>query len=57
MGVGKQALGITEGPYEWVIVDEAARASPMELVVGMQAGKRVLLVGNHLQLPPSYPRR
>lgn len=56
VGVGKQALGITEVPYDWVIVDEAARASPMELVVAMQAGKRVLLVGDHLQLPPSYPR-
>lgn len=56
VGIGKQALGITEVPYDWVIVDEAARASPMELVVAMQAGKRVLLVGDHLQLPPSYPR-
>ncbi|MBL8275061.1 MAG: NERD domain-containing protein [Pelomonas sp.] len=56
VGVGKQALGITDVPYDWVIVDEAARASPMELVVAMQAGKRVLLVGDHLQLPPSYPR-
>lgn len=56
VGVGKRALGITEVPYDWVIVDEAARASPMELVVAMQAGKRVLLVGDHLQLPPSYPR-
>jgi serine/threonine protein kinase len=56
VGVGKQTLGITDVPYDWVIVDEAARASPMELVVAMQAGKRVLLVGDHLQLPPSYPR-
>jgi len=56
VGVGKQALGITDVPYDWVIVDEAARASPMELVVAIQAGKRVLLVGDHLQLPPSYPR-
>lgn len=56
VGVGKQALGIADVPYDWVIVDEAARASPMELVVAMQVGKRVLLVGDHLQLPPSYPR-
>lgn len=56
VGVGKQALGITDVPYDWVIVDEAARASPMELVVAMQAGKRVLLVGDHLQLPPTCPR-
>ncbi|WP_439672914.1 non-specific serine/threonine protein kinase (plasmid) [Cupriavidus necator] len=56
VGVGKHTLGIVDVPYDWVIVDEAARSSPMELVVAMQAGKRVLLVGDHLQLPPSYPR-
>lgn len=55
VGIGKQALGIVDHSYDWVIVDEAARASPMELVVGMQAGKRLLLVGDHLQLPPTYP--
>jgi hypothetical protein len=54
VGVGKNALGITETAYDWVIVDEAARASPMELVVAMQCGRRVLLVGDHLQLPPTY---
>lgn len=55
VGVGKHALGIVDLPYDWVIVDEAARASPMELVVAMQAGNRVLLVGDHLQLLPTYP--
>lgn len=55
VGVGKQTLGIVDHAYDWVIVDEAARASPMELVVAIQAGRRVLLVGDHLQLPPSYP--
>lgn len=56
VGVGKHMLGIVDHSYDWVIVDEAARASPMELVVAMQAGKRVLLVGDHLQLPPMYPK-
>ncbi len=56
VGVGKHMLGIVDHVYDWVIVDEAARASPMELVVAMQAGRRVLLVGDHLQLPPIYPR-
>lgn len=55
VGIGKHALGIIDHAYDWVIVDEAARASPMELVVAMQAGRRVLLVGDHLQLPPIYP--
>ncbi len=55
VGVGKHALGIVDLAYDWVVVDEAARASPMELVVAMQAGRRVLMVGDHFQLPPTYP--
>lgn len=55
VGIGRHALGIVDHAYDWVIVDEAARASPLELVVAMQAGRRVLLVGDHFQLPPMYP--
>jgi hypothetical protein len=55
VGIGRHTLGIVDHAYDWVIVDEAARASPMELVVAMQAGRRVLLVGDHFQLPPLYP--
>ena len=55
VGIGKHALGIVDHAYDWVIVDEAARASPMELVIAMQSARRVLLVGDHFQLPPVYP--
>ena len=55
VGIGRHTLGIIDHAYDWVIVDEAARASPMELAVAMQAGRRVLLVGDHFQLPPLYP--
>lgn len=38
--------------YDTVIVDEAARASPMDLLIPMaQARKRIILVGDHKQLP------
>nr|WP_025827229.1 AAA domain-containing protein [Acetobacter persici] len=37
--------------YEYVIVDEAARVSPRDLMVAMAQGKRILLVGDHRQLP------
>lgn len=39
--------------YDWVIVDEAGRASPFELLVPMVQGKRVVLIGDHRQLPPT----
>ena len=37
--------------YEYVIVDEAARVSPPDLMVAMAQGKRIILVGDHRQLP------
>jgi superfamily I DNA and/or RNA helicase len=37
--------------YEYVIVDEAARVSPRDLMVAMVQGKRIILVGDHRQLP------
>ncbi|GIW92910.1 MAG: hypothetical protein KatS3mg110_0951 [Pirellulaceae bacterium] len=37
--------------YDYVIVDEAARATPPDLMVAMAQGKRIILVGDHRQLP------
>jgi len=38
--------------FDWVIVDEAARATAPELLVPIIRGKKVILVGDHRQLPP-----
>jgi len=37
--------------YEYVIVDEAARVTPPDLMVAMAQGRRIILVGDHRQLP------
>lgn len=38
--------------YDTVIIDEAARVSPMDLLIPMaQAARRIILVGDHKQLP------
>lgn len=37
--------------YNYVIVDEAARVSPRDLMIPMSQGKRIILVGDHRQLP------
>ncbi|MFC1760418.1 AAA domain-containing protein, partial [Candidatus Neomarinimicrobiota bacterium] len=37
--------------YDVVIVDEAARVSPRDLLIPMVQGKKVILVGDHRQLP------
>ncbi len=38
--------------FDWVIIDEAARATAPELLVPMIRGKKIILVGDHRQLPP-----
>lgn len=41
--------------YETVIVDEAARVSPADLMIPLaQAKRRIILVGDHRQLPHIY---
>lgn len=49
-GVGKVGLGHSM-EYDYVIVDEAARVSPRDLMVPMVQGRRIILVGDHRQLP------
>ncbi|MFZ9695626.1 MAG: DEAD/DEAH box helicase, partial [Chitinophagaceae bacterium] len=37
--------------FSLVIVDEAARANPLDLLIPMVKGRRIILVGDHKQLP------
>jgi hypothetical protein len=54
VGIGQVHIGIQDNIYDFVIIDEAARSIASELAIAMQSAKRVLLVGDHLQLPPLY---
>lgn len=54
VGIGRWNLGVSRNAYDWIVIDEAARATASELAVSMQVGKRILLVGDHFQLPPLY---
>lgn len=54
VGIGQRHIGIADNIYDWVIVDEAARSISSELAIAMQSGTRILLVGDHKQLPPLY---
>ena len=57
VGIGAGALHIEEMEFDWVSVDEAGRAQASELMIAMQCGRRVLLVGDHKQLAPMYEKR
>lgn len=56
VGVGQSRIRIDAQLFDWVIVDEAARCTSGELAVPIQMARRVLLVGDHLQLRPMVPR-
>lgn len=42
--------------YDYVIIDEAARSNPLDLLIPMSMGKKVILVGDHKQLPHMVER-
>lgn len=48
--LGRELL--RELSFDWVIVDEAAKATPTEVLVSLIVGKHFILVGDHKQLPP-----
>ncbi len=41
----------TDKTYDLVIIDEAARANPLDLFIPMSMGRKIVLVGDHKQLP------
>ncbi|MFB4319785.1 DEAD/DEAH box helicase [Actinomadura sp. 21ATH] len=48
----KQEERIEDVVFDTVIIDEAARANPLDLMIPLiHAGKRIILVGDHNQLP------
>jgi superfamily I DNA and/or RNA helicase/serine/threonine protein kinase len=54
VGMGLDHLGLNQIQYDWVIIDEAARSISSELAIAMQSANRILLVGDHKQLPPLF---
>lgn len=43
--------GDIDKTFDLVIIDEAARANPLDLFIPMSMGKKLVLVGDHKQLP------
>ena len=46
-------------PFDLVIIDEISKATPPEIVLALLLGRRIVLVGDHKQLPPHFddPRK
>jgi hypothetical protein len=60
--IGATCIGIaakrdvSDMEFDWVIVDEAGRATHPELIVPLVRGRKIVLVGDHRQLPPILDR-
>jgi len=56
---GKKAVYQAPGfqPFDMVIIDEVSKATPTELIMPMLLGRKVVLVGDHRQLPPMFRER
>lgn len=50
--VGSGDPQLRQRTFDWIIVDEAARANPGELTLPLLRGNRYVLVGDQKQLPP-----
>ena len=51
--IGVAARGeVSDMEFDWVIVDEAGRSTHPELIVPIVRGRKIVLVGDHRQLPP-----
>lgn len=53
VGFANKRVGIDRTKFDLVIIDEAARSTPPELIIPILRAKKVILIGDHYQLPPS----
>lgn len=57
--IGATCIGVAgrsdvgEMDFDWVIIDEAGRATHPEMLVPLVRGRKIVLVGDHRQLPPT----
>jgi hypothetical protein len=57
VGMANRNIGLDLVEFDIAIVDEAGRATPPELLIPILRAKKVILIGDHYQLPPTYDRK
>lgn len=57
VGLANRSIGLDLVEFDIAIIDEAGRATPPELLIPILRAKKVVLIGDHYQLPPSYERK
>lgn len=57
IGLANKSLGLDLVEFDTVIIDEAGRATAPELLIPILRAKKVILIGDHHQLPPTIDRK
>lgn len=57
VGLANRSIGLDLIEFDIAIIDEAGRATPPELLIPILRAKKVILIGDHYQLPPTYDRK
>ncbi|MDN4066654.1 AAA domain-containing protein [Paenibacillus vini] len=53
VGLAKKKIGLDRMTFDLVVIDEAGKALPAEILIPYVKAKKVLLIGDHKQLPPT----
>ena len=53
VGLASRRAGIDSLQFDFAIIDEAGRSTVPELLIPMMRARKVVLIGDHYQLPPS----
>ena len=57
VGLANKSLGLDLVEFDIAIIDEAGRATAPELLIPLLRAKKVILIGDHNQLPPTIDRK
>ena len=52
VGLANPHFGISKSNFDLVVIDEAGKAMPGELLLPINRAKKVVIIGDHKQLPP-----
>lgn len=52
VGLAQKKIGLNRVIFDLVIIDEASKALPAEILIPLNRAKKIILIGDHKQLPP-----
>ena len=53
VGIANKKIGLKNMTFDLVIVDEASKALPAEILIPLNKAKKCVIIGDHKQLPPT----